>query len=135
MTTTALALGLAGGLTVLGRAPGLAAVSPGVTAAPPAAAPAPSPPSFAKDVAPILDHWCVSCHGEKEAQAGLRLDNYDGVLKGADDGPVIVPGDPDQSQLLGQVERRVRPVMPPKKRLTRDLVGVIRAWIVSGAGP
>ena len=131
MTTTALALALAGGLTVLGRAPSVAAVSPGVP--PPPAAPA--PPSFAKDVAPILDRWCVSCHGEKQTEAGLRLDSYDGLLKGADDGPVIVPGDPEQSQLLAQVERRVRPVMPPKKRLAKDAISVIRAWIVSGAGP
>ena len=122
MTTTALALALA----VWARAPGIAAVSPGAPAV---------PPGFAKDVAPIFDKWCVSCHGEKEAEGGLRLDSYEALLKGSDDGPVIVPGDPEQSQLLGQMERRIRPVMPPKKRLSRDVVSVIRAWIVSGAGP
>ena len=122
MTTTALALALA----VWARAPSIAAVSPGAPAA---------PPGFARDVAPIFDKWCVSCHGEKEAEGGLRLDSYDGLLKGSDDGPVIVPGDPEQSQLLGQMERRIRPVMPPKKRVSRDVVSVIRAWIVSGAGP
>ncbi len=126
MTTTALALALA----LLPHRPGVAALSTGAPASPPA-----PPPSFAKDVAPILDKWCVACHGEKEAEAGLRLDSYEALLKGAEDGPVIVPGDPDQSQLLGQIERRVRPVMPPKKRLSRDAVSVIRAWIVSGAGP
>jgi Planctomycete cytochrome C len=128
MTTTALALALA----VWARAPGVAALSPGVSPQPPTAA---SPPSFAKDVAPILDRWCVSCHGEKEAQAGLRLDSYDATIKGGEDGPVIVPGDPEGSQLLAQVERRTRPVMPPKKRLAKDAVAVIRAWIASGAGP
>jgi hypothetical protein len=126
MTTLSLALALA----VWGHASGVAALSPGMVAP----APAP-PPSFAKDVAPILDKWCVSCHGEKEAQADLRLDSYDAILKGGDDGPVIVPGDPDQSQLLAQIERRVRPPMPPKKHLPKDPVAVIRAWIVSGAGP
>jgi hypothetical protein len=131
MTTIALALALAVGLTILGRASSVAALSPGVVAQPPAA----PPPSFAKDVTPILDRWCISCHGEKEAQAGLRLDSYEAILKGGDDGPVVVPGDADGSQLLAQIERRVRPAMPPKKRLPRDPVAMIRAWIVSGAGP
>jgi mono/diheme cytochrome c family protein len=126
MTTAAmLALGL------LGAARTSAALSPGV----PAQAPSPpAPPSFAHDVAPIFDKWCISCHGEKEAQGGLRLDSYEAVLKGGDDGPVLVPGDAE-SQLLGQIERRARPPMPPKKRLPRDPVATVRAWIVSGAGP
>ncbi|HXJ21450.1 MAG TPA: c-type cytochrome domain-containing protein [Polyangia bacterium] len=132
MTTTALAFALA----LWGRASSVAALSPGVVTPPPAAPPPSAPPpGFAKDVAPILDRWCVSCHGEKEAQAGLRLDSYEAILKGGDDGPVVVPGDVEQSQLLAQVERRARPAMPPKKRLPRDPVAVIRAWIASGAGP
>jgi len=131
MTTTALALALA----LCAGSTGLAALSPGSAAPPAASAPTPPPPSFAKDIAPILDRWCISCHGEKEAEAGLRLDSYEALLKGGDDGPVIVAGDPDQSQLLGQIERRVRPVMPPKKRLPRDQIALVRAWITSGAGP
>ena len=103
------------------------------TAATPAV-PAP-PPTFAQDVAPILNRWCVSCHGEREAQSGLRLDSYDAALKGGDDGPVIVPGDPAASQLLAQIERRTRPPMPPKKRLPHNPVAVIRAWITTGALP
>ena len=126
MTTAAmLALGLLGGVR------SSAALSPGVPAQPPSP---PAPPSFAHDVAPIFDKWCISCHGEKEAQGGLRLDSYEAVLKGGDDGPVLVPGDAE-SQLLGQIERRTRPAMPPKKRLPRDPVATVRAWIVSGAGP
>ncbi|MES1165101.1 MAG: c-type cytochrome domain-containing protein, partial [Verrucomicrobiota bacterium] len=81
------------GLGALASARGRAALSPAVPAPPPAPPPAPALPSFAEDVAPILDRWCVGCHGEKEAQAGLRLDSYEAALKGGDDGPVIVPGD------------------------------------------
>ena len=127
MTTAALLI-----LGLLGAARTSAALSPGAAA--PSQSP-PAPPSFAHDVAPILDKWCISCHGEKEAQGGLRLDSYEAALKGGDDGPVFVPGDADNSQLLGQIERRTRPAMPPKKRLARDAVATIRAWIVSGAGP
>jgi len=104
-------------------------------AAPAVAAPAAPPPSFARDVAPILDRWCVSCHGEEEAEADLRLDSYAAALKGGDGGPVIAPGDPKNSQLVAQIERRARPPMPPKKRLPRDPIATIRAWIAGGAGP
>lgn len=97
--------------------------------------PAPLALSFARDVAPILDRWCVSCHGAKEAQADLRLDSYAGALRGGEDGPVIIPGDLKNSQLVGQIERRLRPPMPPKKRLPRDPVATIRAWIAGGARP
>lgn len=99
------------------------------------AAAAPPPPSFARDVAPILNRWCVACHGEQEAEADLRLDSYEAALAGGDDGPVIAAGDPNNSQLLAQIERRVRPPMPPRKRLPRDPVATIRAWIASGARP
>lgn len=119
-------------LAVSSAAPVAAAVGPGVAGA--AQPPAP-PPSFARDVAPLLDRWCVSCHGEKEDQGGLRLDSYEATLKGGDDGPVLVPGQPENSQLLAQVERRARPPMPPRKRLPRDPIATIRAWIASGAGP
>jgi mono/diheme cytochrome c family protein len=105
----------------------------GFGAAPAAAAP--PTPSFARDVAPVLNRWCVACHGPEEAEADLRLDSYEGALKGGDDGPVIAPGDPTNSQLLAQIERRVRPPMPPKKRLPRDPVVTIRTWIASGARP
>jgi hypothetical protein len=117
--------------------PGRAAPSPAVPGAPaPAAPPAPPPASsFARDVAPILNHWCVSCHGDKEAEAGLRLDSYAAALQGGEDGPVIVPGDPAASQLLSQIERRTRPAMPPRRRLPRDPVATIRTWIVTGAAP
>ncbi|HVT07550.1 MAG TPA: c-type cytochrome domain-containing protein [Polyangia bacterium] len=123
--TMALALGAA----ALAAPRGRAALSP---AAPP---PPPAAPSFAGDVAPILDRWCVSCHGADEAQAGLRLDSYEAVMKGGDDGPVIVAGDPAASQLVAQIERRARPPMPPKKRLPRDPITVIRHWIATGAQP
>jgi mono/diheme cytochrome c family protein len=129
------------GLGLLAAPFGRAALSPGAPgAAAPAPAPAPAPPAppppgFARDIAPILDRWCVSCHGPKESQAGLRLDSYEGLLKGADDGPVIVPSDVGGSQLVAQIERRARPVMPPRKRLPRDLVAAVRAWVAAGANP
>ena len=111
-----------------------AAVAParrGAAATPPPARPV----SFARDVAPIFDRWCVSCHGSSEAQAALRLDSLDGVMRGGDAGPVVIPGNPDDSLLAAKIERRHRPTMPPRRRLPAAAIALIRVWIASGAAP
>src|SRR5579862_5027447 len=85
-------------LVVLGLT-GSALASPRQVAAappPPPAAPA-QPRTFARDVAPVLDRWCVSCHAGDEPHGGLRLDSFDGVMRGGDAGPAIVAGDPSGS--------------------------------------
>jgi|SRR5579863_3517406 len=91
------------------------------------------PVSFARDVAPILDRWCVSCHGLREAQSALRLDSLSGVMRGGDTGPVVIPGNPEGSLLSAKIERRHRPSMPPRRRLPASAVALIRAWIAAGA--
>ena len=95
----------------------------------------PEPPSFARDIAPTFQRWCVSCHGAREQQASLRLDSYEGVLAGGDSGPPVIAGDPAASLLVAKIERRDRPAMPPRKRLPRAAVTAIRAWIAAGAEP
>src|SRR5581483_4179155 len=49
---------------------------------------------FEKHVRPVLVENCLSCHGTKKQMGGLRLDSREAMLKGGDNGPVIVPGDP-----------------------------------------
>jgi hypothetical protein len=118
-----IALGLA--------AAALAPIRPVAATTPPPARPV----TFARDVAPILDHWCVACHSGKEAEAGLWLDSAAGALRGGDSGPVVVPGNPDDSLLLAKIEHRHRPAMPPRRRLPAPSVALIRAWIAGGALP
>jgi mono/diheme cytochrome c family protein len=96
---------------------------------------APPPPSFARDVAPVLARWCASCHGPRHQQGGLRLDSYAAALGGGDSGPAIVAGDPDQSLLVAKIERRDRPAMPPRRTLPKAAVAALRAWIAAGALP
>src|SRR4051812_43282514 len=48
---------------------------------------------FTRDVLPILTSRCVGCHGADKQRSGLRFDSRAAALKGADSGPVIVPGD------------------------------------------
>ena len=47
---------------------------------------------FESRVRPLLVAKCQECHGEKVAEAGLRLDSRRALLQGSDTGPVVVPG-------------------------------------------
>lgn len=99
-------------------------------AAAPASEPAP-PPSYARDIAPLFQQWCVSCHGGDEPEGGLRLDSLAGVMRGGDAGPAVIPGDPEASLLVAKVERRHRPSMPPRRKLPAEAVARLRAWIAA----
>lgn len=56
--------------------------------------------SYKQDIQTIFDQFCVACHGPTQAANGLRLDTYQGVMKGTQYGRVIIPGEPGGSTLL-----------------------------------
>lgn len=91
-----------------------------------------SAPTFEKDIRPILKAQCFDCHGEGESLKGgldLRLRRL--MLKGGQDGPVIVPGKPDKSPLFKLVHSGEMPKR--EKKLTPEQVALIRQWIAAGA--
>jgi len=91
-----------------------------------------APPVFEKDIRPILKAHCFDCHGEGEKLKGgvdLRLRRL--MLKGGDEGPVLVPGKPDKSPLYKMVQSGEMPKR--EKKLTREQVEIIKQWIASGA--
>src|SRR5262245_27829926 len=72
----------------------------------PAAAAEPSPEAlefFEKKIRPLLVNHCQECHGVRRQRGGLRLDSRAAMLKGGDNGPVVVPGEPDRSRLIRAV--------------------------------
>ena len=97
------------------------------------------PTSFAEDVMPIFRGRCVSCHqpgAEGFDKSGLDLTSYEGVMKGTKHGPMVIPRDPDSSNLVWLLDWRgsaeVR--MPHgKKKLSTCDRNAIRAWIREGA--
>jgi len=58
--------------------------------------------TFEKDVRPILERSCVSCHGAKK-RGGLDLRTYQALFEGGDGGTGVVPGNPDKSPLYETV--------------------------------
>src|SRR6185369_13002957 len=59
---------------------------------------------FETAVRPVLAEHCDKCHGAKKQWANLRLDSREGLLKGGDSGPAIVPGNSKESLLIQAVK-------------------------------
>jgi mono/diheme cytochrome c family protein len=106
---------------------------------PPRKACAAEPVSFAEDVFPIFKGRCVGCHqpgGEGYEKSGLDLTSYEGLMKGTKFGPMVIPRDPDGSNLMWLLDWRAAPEvrMPHgKKKLSTCDRNAIRDWIREGA--
>ena len=91
---------------------------------------------FERKVRPVLANNCNNCHSANtKASANLRVDDRNGLVKGGNRGPAIVPGNPDGSLLIKAV-RYLDPdlQMPPKdKKLSNDQVALLEAWVKAGA--
>jgi hypothetical protein len=94
---------------------------------------------FTRDIRPILANQCLLCHGPdpKDRKGDLRLDTREGALADLGGHAAIVPGKPDQSELLKRVTATdPDDVMPPKKtgkKLGAADIAVLRRWIEQGA--
>src|SRR5439155_18327030 len=78
----------------------------------------PEKPRFNRDIRPILSNNCFFCHGpdEKKREAKLRLDERASATADHDGVRAIVPGKPDESELLARMLSQDRDeVMPPPK--------------------
>jgi hypothetical protein len=84
---------------------------------------------WSRKVQPLFDVHCVKCHGPLEQKSGLELDTAEAALKGGEDGPVIVPGKPEESALFQNLAPGADPHMPPKKQLSDADRETIRHWI------
>lgn len=96
-------------------------------------------PNFNREVRPLLSDRCFSCHGpdENHREADLRLDSADSMTASRGDYAVVVPGNPDISELITRVTSTDPDlVMPPPdfgKPLTKEEVAVLQRWIKAGA--
>ncbi len=100
-----------------------------------ATATAQQPPSYAKQVRPLLARYCLECHNATKLEGGLNLETYKTLRDGGAHGDVILPSKADESRLVLMVEGKRKPTMPPKKAAQPkpDEIGVLRAWVDAGA--
>src|SRR3954453_12069914 len=64
---------------------------------------------WTEKVRPIFDVQCAKCHGVLEQKSGLELDTPEAVLKGSEDGPVVVPGKPEETLLYQNLAPKADP--------------------------
>src|SRR5262245_15382326 len=93
-----------------------------------------APVDFIRDVRPILSRSCFKCHGpdDKARKAKLRLDDRDTALQKK----AIVPGKPDESELITRITADGPGHMPPpatKIVLTEQQKDTLKRWIAAGA--
>ena len=84
---------------------------------------------FESKVRPLLAENCFRCHGGepgKKPKAGLTLKSLEGMLKGGESGPALVPGDLAKSRIIEAIRYRNENMsMPPKKPLKPEQVKVL----------
>jgi hypothetical protein len=101
--------------------------------------PGATPVDFNRDVRPIISEKCYHCHGpdEEARKAKLRLDIREETLKEREGVRAIVPGKPEDSELIVRIgSKDPDEVMPPPKEhhtLTAGECDTLRRWIAEGA--
>ena len=97
-------------------------------------------PDFTRDVRPILSQHCFKCHGpdDKARKGGLRLDMRESAVKEAKSGSIaLVPGKPDQSELVARIfstdEDELMPPPSAKRALSPEQKDTLRRWVAAGA--
>jgi mono/diheme cytochrome c family protein len=87
--------------------------------------------SYSKEVYPIFEASCIKCHGVEKVSRGLDLTSYDKTMTGSVKGPVILPGDADNSLLVKLIVEGKMPKQGAK--LTPEQVEIVRNWVSQGA--
>src|SRR5271165_1231604 len=88
---------------------------------------------FEKQVRPVLVEQCYKCHGPDKQKGALRVDSRAAILKGTDDGPVIVPGKPDESEFIKSIKHIGDSKMPEKAdKLPAAQIAALEQWVKMG---
>ena len=96
--------------------------------------------SYSRDVQPILQANCLSCHQQGGAgyeSSGFSMASYDDLMKGTRFGPMIVAGDSEGSNLIvlmeGRADKSISMPHGSAEPVSKQDVAKIRRWIDQGA--
>ncbi|HLW65892.1 MAG TPA: WD40 repeat domain-containing protein [Gemmataceae bacterium] len=92
---------------------------------------------YEKDIEPIFRSKCVVCHSGKEVKGKFDVGSYASVMKGSQNGPVVIAGKSADSPIVLYAGKTKKPFMPPKDEepLTPQELALIKLWIDQGAKP
>jgi mono/diheme cytochrome c family protein len=119
-------------VALVGVTPAMAKLAPELAAKLPP--PATRKIDFAKDIQPIFEASCVQCHARGKNKGGFSVETRGDFMIGGENGAPAVAGKSGES-LLVELVSGLDPetVMPKKgKKLTRDQVALVRAWVDQG---
>ena len=108
----------------------------GLATSDPLRAGADEPVHFNDQIRPLLNAHCVKCHGGVKEAGNLLLLLRDSALKGGKSGlPAIVPGKPEQSEVIARITTQDQDDRMPKKAepLKPDQIALLKRWIAEGA--
>lgn len=89
---------------------------------------------FVRDLAQTVVTTCIDCHGGMQPAGRLNLTTFNGLLRGGDSGPIVVPGKPEESLLIKKLKGMAGQRMPLRKAPLDDaLIQKFETWIAEGA--
>jgi hypothetical protein len=91
---------------------------------------------FSAQVKPILNKHCIACHGGVKRNAKFSLLFRHEALDTAESGKhVIIPGDPEHSEMIRRITSNDPEVRMPYKEepLSNEEIAILRQWIKEGA--
>ena len=98
----------------------------------------PANPLIYEDVvARIIDDKCISCHNTNKTKGELLMTNLSHLLKGGESGNTIIPGAPEESELIRRLRLPLEDEdhMPPEGEtpLNNSEIEILEQWIALGA--
>ena len=91
---------------------------------------------FERDLQPIFRTHCYGCHAAAVKMGSLDVETHEGLMRGGNQGPIIVPGKAGESRLYLTLTGALEPFMPMgAKRLGLSELEIVKRWIEAGALP
>jgi hypothetical protein len=91
---------------------------------------------FEKKIRPVLTANCYQCHSAQaeKIKGKLVLDTREGIRKGGESGPAVVPSNLKESLLIQAIRYHDESLrMPPKQKLPDAVVADFEQWVKMGA--
>jgi uncharacterized membrane protein len=96
-----------------------------------------NPTVYAALVSPILEKKCNGCHNAEKSKGKLRMDSYEAIIKGGENGDNVVPGNPEKSLMIARMNlaKDDDDHMPPdgKEQISKEEIELLSWWVKNGA--
>lgn len=91
-------------------------------------------PSYNVNVAPIIMHYCLSCHRPGKENNHFSMQSYQDMLKTGDHAPNLIARDLNSNliRMLHREEIEAGGPMPPTRELKPELIQIIERWVLAG---